>query len=40
MGINMISTGADFDYILKGAKKTLETMKEIRGEKLSQNPDI
>ena len=31
MGINMITTGADFDYILKGGIKTLETMKKVRG---------
>lgn len=30
MGINMISTGADYDYILKNAKMTLETLKNVR----------
>ncbi len=30
MGINMISTGADYDYILNGAQKTLETIKKVR----------
>lgn len=33
MGINMISTGADYDYIVKSAKNTMETMKRIREEK-------
>lgn len=32
MGIDMISTGADYDYALKGAKETLQTMKRVRGE--------
>mgnify|MGYP004677309015 FL=1 len=27
MGINMISTGADYDYVIRGAKATLNTMK-------------
>jgi len=30
MGINMICTGADYDYILKGAKNTLETIRKVR----------
>lgn len=29
MGINMITAGADFEYILRGAINTLETMKAI-----------
>lgn len=29
MGINMIATGADYDYILRGARKTLEACKNI-----------
>ena len=29
MGINMISTGADFEYILRGARNTLQTLKKI-----------
>ena len=32
MGINMISTGADYDYVLRVAKETLNTMKTVRGE--------
>lgn len=32
MGINMISTGADYVYIVNNAKNTLETIKKIRGE--------
>ena len=34
MGINMISTGADYDYIVKGARNTLETVKRIRNKPL------
>lgn len=30
MGINMICTGADYDYILKGARNTLETIRKVR----------
>lgn len=30
MGINMITTGADYDYIVKGAQKTLELLNGIR----------
>ena len=30
MGINMISTGADYDYIVKEARQTLETLQKIR----------
>ena len=33
MGINMICTGADYVYIADGAKKTMETLKNVRGEK-------
>ena len=29
MGINMISTGADYDYILKSGIETLKTAKKI-----------
>ena len=29
MGINMISTGADYDYILKLGKQTLTLVKEL-----------
>ncbi len=32
MGINMITTGADYDYILRCGQKTLETMKKVREE--------
>lgn len=32
MGINMISTGADYDYILKKGKETLAVMKQLQGE--------
>lgn len=28
MGINMISTGADYEYIIKGAQTTLKTVKD------------
>ena len=28
MGINMISTGADYEYIIKGAQSTLKTVKD------------
>ena len=31
LGINMISTGADYQFILEGAKKSLATMSEILG---------
>jgi hypothetical protein len=34
MGINMISTGADYDYVAKKSIETLNTMKKIRGESL------
>ena len=34
MGINMISTGADYDYVAKKSMETLRTMKTIRGESL------
>jgi hypothetical protein len=34
MGINMISTGADYDYVAKKSMETLRTMKTIRGEAL------
>ena len=30
MGINMISTGADYEYMLKGARNTLETLSKVR----------
>lgn len=33
MGINLISTGADYDYILQNAKKTLSTISEVFKEK-------
>ena len=33
MGINMICTGADYVYVIDGAKKTMETLKNVRGEK-------
>ena len=33
MGINMICTGADYVYVTDGAKKTMETLKSVRGEK-------
>ena len=29
MGIKMITCGADFDYLMKGAMKTLETVRKI-----------
>ena len=32
MGINMISTGADYDYILRGARETLKTAREAYAE--------
>ena len=32
MGINMICTGADYVYVIDGAKKTMETLKNVRGE--------
>jgi len=32
MGINMISTGADYDYVLRMAKATLRTLSDVRGE--------
>ena len=31
MGINIISTGADFDYVLKAGKTTLETINNVLG---------
>ena len=31
MGINMITTGADFDFILRTARESLKTLKEIFG---------
>ncbi len=31
MGINMISTGADYDFVLQGARKTLQTVKHVQG---------
>lgn len=31
MGINMISTGADYEYILKNAAETLKTIKRLQG---------
>lgn len=31
MGINMISTGADYEYIREGARKTFETVKRVQG---------
>ena len=31
MGINMISTGADYDYILRSARNTLATLRSVRG---------
>lgn len=30
MGINMISAGADFDYIMKGTKRTLEVLRSVQ----------
>ena len=30
MGINMISTGADYEYILKNAAETLKTIKRLQ----------
>ncbi len=30
MGINMLSVGADYDYVLTGARKTLETARQIQ----------
>lgn len=32
MGVNMISTGADFDYLLKKGQETLATMRKVREE--------
>ena len=32
MGINMISTGADYEYIVREARNTLDTMKKVRKE--------
>lgn len=32
MGVNMITTGADFDYLLKKGQETLATMRKVRGE--------
>ena len=33
MGINMIASGADYDYIMKGAQNTLKVLKEIETSK-------
>lgn len=30
MGINMISTGADYDYVLKGMLRTLDTVRKVQ----------
>lgn len=30
MGVNMISTGADYDYVLKGMMQTLKTVKSVQ----------
>lgn len=32
MGINMISAGADFDYITKGTKNTLDVLRKVQSE--------